>query len=108
MIPQVTQRPRARLDLLEQFVYFVEQGNGELAERYFAAVDATSALLVTQPRSGTPYDSGIARLQGRRRFPVRGFARYLLFYVPRPDGIGIIRVLHGARDIERVFSEEES
>ena len=35
MIPAVTQRPRARLDLLEQFVYFGEQASVELAERYF-------------------------------------------------------------------------
>ena len=41
MIPPVTQRPRARLDLLEQFVYFGEQASVEVAERYLAAVDAT-------------------------------------------------------------------
>jgi hypothetical protein len=31
MIPAVTQRPRARLDLLEQFVYFGEQASVQLA-----------------------------------------------------------------------------
>ena len=35
MTPPVTQRPRARLDLLEQFVYFGEHADVELAERYF-------------------------------------------------------------------------
>ena len=33
MILSVTQRPRARLDLLEQFVYFGEQAGVGLAER---------------------------------------------------------------------------
>ena len=55
MISPVTQRPRARLDLLEQFVYFGEQASVELAERYFAAVDATGLQLVDRPRSGVLY-----------------------------------------------------
>jgi plasmid stabilization system protein ParE len=47
MISAVTQRPRARLDLLEKFVHFGEQDGVELAERYIAAVDATCLRLVS-------------------------------------------------------------
>lgn len=108
MIPPVSQRPRARLDLLEQFVYFGEHSGVELAERYFAAVDATCLLLVTHSQSGVAYDSGIARLQGLRRFPVKGFESYLVFYLPRQIGIDVIRVLHGARDIDNIFAQEEA
>ncbi len=39
MIHPVSQRPRARLDLLEQFVYLGEQASVKVAERYFAAVE---------------------------------------------------------------------
>jgi hypothetical protein len=49
MILPVTQRPQARLDLLEQFVYFGDQASVELAERYFAAVDATRNRAVERP-----------------------------------------------------------
>lgn len=108
MIPPVTQRPRARLDLLEQFVYFGEQANVELAERYFAAVDETCRQLVKHPKMGTLHDSGIARLRGMRRFPVIGFEKYLIFYLPLGNGIDVIRVLHGARDIDNLFAEEET
>ena len=45
MTEPVTQRPRARLDLLEQFVYLGEQAGVGVAERYFAAVEETCALL---------------------------------------------------------------
>jgi plasmid stabilization system protein ParE len=62
MIRSVTQRPGARVDLLEQFNYFEEEESVELAERYFAAVDETCALLVKQPRIGGPYDSNIPEL----------------------------------------------
>ena len=39
------------------------------------------------------YDSGVALLKGMRRFPIRGFENYLLFYLPSRDGIDIVRVL---------------
>jgi toxin ParE1/3/4 len=108
MISPVTQRPRARLDLLEQFVYFGEQAGAELAERYFAAVDATCLQLADHPQSGVLYDSGIARLEGLRRVPVKGFENYLLFYLPHENGIEVIRVFHAARDIDNLFAQEEA
>ena len=60
----ITQRPRARLDLLEQLVYFGEQSGVTLSERYFAAVDETC-----------------------------GFEKYLVFYLPCQNGIDVVRVL---------------
>lgn len=108
MIRLVTQRPRARLDLLEQFVYFGEQAGVEVAEHYFAAVDATCRQLIDHPRSGVLYDTGIARLKDLRRFPVKGFENYLLFYLPHQNGIDVIRVFHGARDTGNLFAQEEA
>ena len=107
MILSVTQRPGARIDLLEQFVYFGEQESVRLAERYFAAMDETCALLVKQPRIGGTYDSGIPELAGLRRIPVKGFENYLIFYLPHSGGIDVIRVIHGVRDIENLFQVEE-
>ena len=80
----------------------------EVAERYVTALDQTCARLAKQPLSGTPYDSGVARLEGMRRAPVSGFTSYLLFYLPRTGGIDVVRVLHGARDIETLFTKEEA
>jgi toxin ParE1/3/4 len=96
------QRPRSRLDLLEQYVYFGEQSGVELAERYVAAVEETCSRLAAQPESGRLYDSGIRHLRGMRRCPVAGFEKYLIFYIPGPSGIDLIRVLQGPRDIERL------
>ena len=101
-------RPRARLDLLEQFVYFGEHAGVELAERYFAAVDQTCRRLLKHPHTGVAYETGIARLAGMRRVRVKGFENYLLFYLHHEIGIDVIRVLHGARDIDSLFSQEEA
>jgi len=52
------------------------------------------------------YDSGVAGLKGLRRFPVTDFGNYLVFYLPRRDGIEVIRVIHGARDIEVLLGQQ--
>ena len=79
-----------------------------MAERYFAAVSETCVLLVKQPQIAAAYDSGIERPVGVRRVPVKGFEKYLLFYTPRIGGIDVVRVLHAARDIQRIFESDES
>ncbi len=93
----LTLRPRARLDVFEQFVYFGEHANVELAERYVAAVDESCRQLVKHPNMGRLYDSGIARLHGMRRFPVNRFEKYIIFYVPQEHGFT-------APEISMVFS----
>jgi plasmid stabilization system protein ParE len=40
---------------------------------------------------------------GLRRWRVRGFENFMIFYHPLSNGIEIVRVLHGARDIESLF-----
>ena len=31
------------------------------------------------------------------------FESYVIFYHPMPNGVGVVRVLHGMRDIESIF-----
>ena len=38
---------------------------------------------------------------------VKDFPKHLVFNRPIKDGVEIIRVLHGARDIAGLFSEDE-
>lgn len=42
-----------------------------------------------------------------RRKPVRCFRRFILFYCANDAGVEIIRVLHGAREVESIFRDEE-
>ena len=39
-----------------------------------------------------------------RRWPVKDFENWLVFYLPKRDGVEIVRVLHGARDLDSIFS----
>jgi toxin ParE1/3/4 len=39
-----------------------------------------------------------------RRWPVKGFENWLIFYQARRDGAEIVHVIHGARDIDQLLN----
>lgn len=59
--------------------------------------------LAAMPGMGGRYESDNLELAGVRVFPVSRIRNYLIFYRPTPQGIEVLRVLHGARDIDRVL-----
>jgi toxin ParE1/3/4 len=100
-------RSRARQDLVEQYLYLEDEAGVEVAERYYAAIEETFNRLVRYPLSGSPCDFAVTRLGGLHRAPVAGFPAYLIFYLPRAEGVEIVRVLHGARDIGSLLQQDE-
>jgi toxin ParE1/3/4 len=56
-------------------------------------------LIATQPMMGRAREELVP---GLRSFP---FRRYVIFYMPTGDGIDVVGVLHGARDIDAVFGD---
>ena len=67
------------------------------AVEFLQNIDERFSLLVTQPKMGRP------RPEFGKVIRSFAFRNYLVFYDPIPDGIFIVRVLHGARDIENLF-----
>jgi toxin ParE1/3/4 len=101
----ITRRPQAEADLTDQFIYYLAAGGAELAERFLTAVEAATQRLLETPGIGVKRSFRHPSLQGLRMHPVRGFERHLVFYHERDDGIEIVRVLHGARDIPSAMDE---
>ncbi len=105
----VTFRPGARRDLLEQTLYLVEQASPRMAQRYLDAVRKTCEMLAGQRSSGRLFATNVERLKQLRRFPVhRPFQKYLIFYQPDVTGIDVVRILQGAREIEKILANEEA
>ena len=103
---RVLKREGAKRDLVAQWVWYAENADIEVADRFLAATEATLNLLASQPESGASFFVRKPELQGMRRFPVSsGFEAILLFYFPLRDGIDLVRVVHGSRDLERLLSE---
>lgn len=96
----VTRRPLAAADILDIWTYIAEDSI-EQADRWVDRLDEKFALLATQPLMGRARDELAA---GLRSFP---FGRYVIFFVPIDQGVDVVRVLHGARDIDAVFGESE-
>ena len=63
------------------------------ADRLVIHLDATLNIIATSPHMGRKVEELAPNL---RSFPV---GNYLIFYRPMADGIELIRILHGARDI---------
>ena len=105
MTRRVVRLRQARRDLVETAAYLGER-SPDVALRFLAAVEETLAAVADVPGIGTARRYGDPRLAGLRMLRVRSFGKYLVFYRETPDGIELVRVLHGARDIEAALGEE--
>lgn len=99
-MPRITRRPLAETDILEIWDYIADDSLAA-ADRWVDRLDEQFRLLAAQPMMGRARDE---LAPGVRSFP---FGRYVVFYVPLDDGIDVVRVLHGARDIDAVFNPEQ-
>lgn len=95
---RVRQRAAARRDLVEHFAYLAENAGVEVAERFLEQAEKSFDDLVANPMIGAPLTLQHPELAGMRKWPLKEFDNYLIFYLPRRDGISIVRVLHSARD----------
>jgi toxin ParE1/3/4 len=95
----------ARLDLREHFGYLAEN-NYDKALDFFDAARQTFATLARTPSMGSAYPSTQERLKSLRKWHVKGFKRYLIFYRRQADSIEIVRVLYGAQDIQALLDRE--
>lgn len=93
---RVTRRPQAEADVLEIWDYIAEDSVID-ADRWVDRLDEKLSLWATQPLMGRNRDelaTGIRSL---------AFGRYVVFFEPLPNGIDVVRVLHGSRDIDASF-----
>ncbi len=97
-MPKVYQRPAARRDLVDHFIYLADNASLDTAERFLVCVEASFDALATQSLIGSPLTTKRSELAGLRKWRVRDFGNYMIFYIPRSDGVSIVRVLHAARD----------
>jgi toxin ParE1/3/4 len=98
--------PQAERDIDNYVVYLAEEADVETAIRFFDAVHETIQIVFGTPGMGRIRIVSNPRLSGIRQWAVSGFTKYLMFYRSGPMGIEIVRVLHGARDIDRILDED--
>ena len=102
---RLVRRTQAKRDIIEQSEY-IANNDHEIADKFLDAVEQTIAVLIEMPEAGSAQSFANLKLAELRTFPVKGFKKYLIFYLPNNDTIEIVRLLHSARDIGELFSEE--
>jgi toxin ParE1/3/4 len=100
---RVIKRVAAKRDLTDHFVFLGENASVDVARRFLHAANVSFQALAQMPELGAQRTFRNARFSSVRALPVKGFERYLIFYRLLTDGVEILRVIHGARDIERLF-----
>lgn len=93
---QLRIRPRATADLIEIWSYIADDSEAH-ADGFIDKIYDTMELLARQP--------GLGRHRDELAPGIQSFAvgRYIVFYRVVTGAIEIVRVLHGARDIENIF-----
>jgi toxin ParE1/3/4 len=95
---RVYRRPAARRDLIEHYCYLAANAGEAIADRFLSQVEASFDDLLEQPEVGAPLTLRHPELTGLRKWRVKDFDNYLIFYLPHPNGVSMIRILHAARD----------
>ncbi len=93
---RVLKRPLAENDLDEIWLY-IAQDNPDSADALLDKIEERCQALAQFPFIGTDRDELMSDL---RSLPV---GNYLIFYMPIEDGIVVVRVLHGMRDVDALF-----
>jgi toxin ParE1/3/4 len=93
----------AAADIVEQGDWYDTQSGKALAERWEEGVASAIRRVLNSPDTGTLCRFKEPQLSGVRRISIPRFPKHLLFYVSDGAEILVIRVVHGARDLESLF-----
>ncbi|MGB7183622.1 MAG: type II toxin-antitoxin system RelE/ParE family toxin [Burkholderiaceae bacterium] len=100
----IHQRAAARADLVNHFVYLANEASLETADRFLVNARGSFEDLEKHPGMGAPVALDVPALAGLRKWAVHDFENHLIFYLPRPDGVSIVRVLHRSQDWWRTLA----
>jgi len=99
-MPVIIKRPLARSDLSEIWDYIADD-NETRADAFVDIIDQKFQALASYPNMGRSRDE---LEEGPRSFPV---GRQVIFYRVIAEGVEIIRVLHGSRDLNAIFNPDD-
>jgi toxin ParE1/3/4 len=101
----LVKRPIIIQDLITCATY-IGSNNLDASDQFLFAAESTFKQLIEMPRIGRISGFTHPQLSAVRQLPIKGFKSYLVFYQIQPDTIDIIRVLHSARNIEKILENE--
>jgi toxin ParE1/3/4 len=95
---RIIRSPEAQADV-DEIALYIAQDNLDAALRWLETMDEKFRLLSSFPGAGPARD---AIAPGLRSYPV---GNYLILYRAAPGRVEIVRVVHGARNLRRLFTK---
>ncbi len=101
---RILRRLKAAQDA-EDIADYIASDSLETAIRFLENTESTLRDLAISPGMGSSFDSDHAELASLRDRRVKGFPNHVIFYFEHATAIEVVRILHGARDLDSVLSE---
>ncbi|GAA6614890.1 type II toxin-antitoxin system RelE/ParE family toxin [Scytonema sp. NUACC26] len=86
---------------LDEICEYIARTNSKAASKLFDEIRKKCKLVADFPNMGKSYERLAPNLRGFV------FKDYLIFYYPREDGIDVVHVVNGYRDLESLFSDSD-
>jgi toxin ParE1/3/4 len=82
--------------------------NLDASDRFLYSAEVTFNVIAQFPAIGRFSNFSHPQLTQIRQYQIKGFAKYIIFYqIQSPETVEIIRVLHGAQDLESILMPYE-
>lgn len=94
--------------ILRTFPPISIEDNPRASVRFLKAIRRTCSQIAAMPGIGAPRDYDNPALVGLRVVPVAGFKNYGIYYLTTSEAVIVLRVLHGARDLDSIFSDRKT
>ena len=104
MTRRILRSPQVEQDIIDIYSYIHER-SPQAAERVFDAIEESIKALAKMPGVGRLWNSTDPRLQAMRVTTVTPYRNYLIFFRPQARTIEIHRVVHGARELQRIVDD---
>lgn len=95
--------PKAREDVADHAAYLGRRSI-ERGDVFIDAVRDSVRFLSENPHAGALFELEDEGIPAMRKWYVRGFPKYLVFYRDEGNRILIVRVLHGSSDLPSILS----
>lgn len=94
----------ATLDLQEHFNYLA-QNSKDNAFLFFDSARQTFAALARMPAMGRQYESEEEDIVNIRKWAVKGFKNYLIFYRYDDQSVQFLRIIYATRDLAPLLKD---
>lgn len=106
MPAKIQRRIQAARDV-EETAEYIAKDSLEAALRFLQQTKSTLQYLAENPGIGGRFVSDHPEFENLRACRVKGFPNHVIFYIEREGAIEIVRILHGAMDLEAELRKSE-